>query len=162
MTTSASRKIVKAFYDALISRDPERIVSFVADDVDWLIIGPVEIFPFCGRHRGRAQVLTVFSRLVPDVITVTRYDQEYLLVDGQCASSFSRLTAIQRATGRVLNFRIAQFLRLRAGKIVELRSLVDTLDAAQQALGRPIDLTAGAPTRGPAPDGRAGSVTWLC
>src|SRR5689334_18174430 len=104
MRTSSSRRIVRAFYDALISRDPQRIVGFVSEDVDWLIIGPVEIFPFCGRHRGRAQVLSVFSRMVPDVITVTRYDQEYLLVDGQCAASFSRLTAIQRATGRVLNF----------------------------------------------------------
>jgi ketosteroid isomerase-like protein len=160
MTTS--RRIVRAFYDALISRDPQRIVSFVAEDVDWLIIGPVEIFPFCGRHRGRTQVLVVFARMVPEVITVTRYDQEYLLVDGQCASSFSRITAIQRATGRVLNFRIAQFLRLRDGEIAEFCSLVDTLDAAQQVLGRPIDLTGGAPAAGIAPADRAGNVTWLC
>jgi ketosteroid isomerase-like protein len=47
---------------------------------------------------------------------------------------------MQRATGRMLSFRIVNFLRLRDGKVVEFREFTDTLDLTQQALGRFLDV----------------------
>jgi ketosteroid isomerase-like protein len=143
MVAPVSRKTVTDFYAALASRDADRIASFVADQVDWLIIGPVEFLHFCGQRRTRAEVHEVFARLVPEILDVTSYDQDYVLVDGDLVAALGRLTAIQRRTRRVVSFRLAHFMRFRDDKIVEYRSLIDTLDAAEQMLGREVDLSAG-------------------
>ena len=143
MGAAISRKTVTDFYAALASRDADRIASFVAEQVDWLIIGPVEFLHFCGQRRTRAEVHEVFARLVPEILDVTSYDQDYVLVDGDLVAALGRLTATQRRTRRVVSFRLAHFMRFRDDKIVEYRSLIDTLDAAEQMLGREVDLSAG-------------------
>jgi ketosteroid isomerase-like protein len=141
MVDAVSRETVNDFHAALASRDASRIVSFVADEVDWLMIGPVDVMPFFGQRHSKAEVYDIFARQIPDVLEVTGYAQEYLLVDADLASSLDRLTATQRRTGRTISYRLANFMRFRDGKIVALVSLVDTLDAAEQLLGRQIDLS---------------------
>jgi hypothetical protein len=39
------RSTVESFYTAIASRDPDRIAPFLADDVEWLLRGPVDVFP---------------------------------------------------------------------------------------------------------------------
>jgi len=46
----------------------------------------------------------------------------------------------QRASGRVIQLFIADFLRFRDGRIVEMREFMDSFDAVQQVLGREIYL----------------------
>jgi len=43
---------------------------------------------------------------------------------------------VSRATGRSVQGVLAHFIRFRDGKIVELREFMDSLHAAEQALGR--------------------------
>lgn len=81
-------------------------------------------------------MLELFGCLIPDMFDVKPYEQEYLLVDGNCAAAFSRLTGTQRPSGRVISYRIAHFMRFRHDKVAEFRSIIDTLDAAEQVLGR--------------------------
>jgi len=40
------------------------------------------------------------------------------------------------STGRVLRMRIASFLRLQDGRVIEYREFIDSFDALEQALGR--------------------------
>ena len=143
MPAAVSRKTVADFYAALASRDADRIASFVADQVDWLVIGPVEFMHFCGQRRTRSEVRDVFARLVPEVLDVSSYLQDYVLVDGDLAAALGRLTATQRRTRRVVSFRLANFMRFRDDKIIEYRSLIDTLDAVEQMIGREVDLSPG-------------------
>ena len=65
---------------------------------------------------------------------------EELLVDGDRAATVSRVTALQRGTNRVISYRQAQFFRFRDNKIVSYRAILDSFDAAEQLLGRAIDL----------------------
>jgi len=53
------------FLDVLITRDPERIAPYLADDVDWLIVGPIELFSYCGQHFGKEAVLAAYGQLIP-------------------------------------------------------------------------------------------------
>ena len=46
------RPTVEAFYRASAARDLEGVASFLADDVDWLVQGPVDVFPFLGQRHG--------------------------------------------------------------------------------------------------------------
>ncbi len=145
MAERVKRALVEAFYDALHiamkRRGTEALAGLLADDVDFMIIGPVELLPYCGPRRGRAAAAAAY-REIGETLDVTTYQRDYLLVDRDCASSFIRLVATQRATRRVLSYRIAHFLRFRGGQVCEFRCLVDSLDAAEQVLGRPLDLSA--------------------
>jgi len=72
---------------------------------------------------------------------VTVFAPEYLLVDGNSAAGFNRITATQRANGRVLTCRGANFMRFRNGKIYEYRSIIDSLETIEQILGHRLDLS---------------------
>jgi ketosteroid isomerase-like protein len=139
MTEPSIRPIVEAFYKASVVRDIDRIMSFVADDVDWLVQGPVDIFAFLGQRRGKAAVLDGFAEIVRK-LDVTGYKVEALLVDGDRAAALIRLTANVRATGKVMSVRTSQFSRYRDGKVIEMRAVLDSYDMVEQVLGRTIDL----------------------
>ena len=46
-----------------MTRDPELIAPYIADDADWLIVGPIELFPYCGQHVGKEAVLAAYGRI---------------------------------------------------------------------------------------------------
>ena len=129
-----ARDFAEAFFSALGTRDPAQIEPFVADDADWLIIGPIELFPFCGQHFGKETVLAAYERM-RDTNTNQSATREYMITDGESASALTRLTDANRSTGRILTIRLAQFARFRDGKVVEFCSMTDTLGAAEQVVG---------------------------
>ena len=65
-----------------------------------------------------------------------------MLVEGNGVASLSRITAVHVRSGRVMIFRLAQFAEFRDRKLVSLKAVFDSFDAVEQALGRPIDLSA--------------------
>jgi ketosteroid isomerase-like protein len=138
-----TREFAESFFDALSSREPARIVPFVADDADWLIVGPIELFPYCGQHYGKEAVLLAYGRMA-QTNTTARYARDFMMTDGECASALTRLTDVQRATGREMIIRLAQFARFRDGKAYEFCSIIDTLGAAEQVVGRPLIVDAPA------------------
>jgi ketosteroid isomerase-like protein len=145
MTTGITRDLVRDYFQACLSRDPERVGRCLADDVEWSLGGPVDLLPFCGQRRGRDAVVDTIVRLVPSLIRLTNLDVEELLVDGDRAAALVRLTATHAETGRTISYRNAQFLRFQSGKLVELRALIDTFDAAEQVLGHPINTSLDVP-----------------
>ena len=56
MTDTVPRSVVDAFYEAWAARDADRVLTFLTDDVEWTISGPVDVLPFCGSRRGREAV----------------------------------------------------------------------------------------------------------
>jgi len=141
MTETTIRPIVEAFYKASAERDIATALSYIDDNVDWLVQGPIDVFAFFGQRRGKAAVMEGY-REIGRRLDITGYDVESLLVDGDRAAALIRLTAIVVATGKVMSVRTSQFSRFRNGKIVEMRAVVDSYDMAEQALGRPLDVNA--------------------
>jgi ketosteroid isomerase-like protein len=146
MTTPVSRQLVQALFEARLSRDPARIAPFLHDDVEWSIAGPVDLMHFCGERHGKQQVINAIVEDVPSQLKVTRMDVEELLIDGDRAATFVRLSATHTGTNRNVSYRCAQFLRFRDGKLVEFRALMDSFDAAEQVLGHAINTSLDAPT----------------
>jgi ketosteroid isomerase-like protein len=140
MTEPISRALVEAFYAAYVSRDSRRIGEFLDDDVEWHIAGPVEVMQVCGQWRGKRAVIDRFARVIPQVIDFKRLDRECLLVDGDCSALFGRITCRHIASGRTISHRVAHFARYRSGKVLSLRILNDSLDAAEQYIGHRINL----------------------
>ncbi len=137
--TETIRPLVEEFYRASAERDVERVADILADDVDWLVQGPVDVFPFLGQRRGKSAVLDGY-REIARKLDVTGYEVEQLLVDGNCAAALIRLTSVVVATGKVMSVRTSQFSRFRDGKLVQMHAVLDTFDLVEQTIGRPLDV----------------------
>lgn len=142
MSEPISRATVEAFYQAYAERDADKIAPFLDDDVEWSISGPVDVLPFCGTRHGKAAVLDMVVRLIPEVFRVFSFVPDAMLVDGDQAATLSRLSA-KSSDGRVISYRLAHFVRFRAGKVIRNLSLIDSFDAVEQVLGHPLDLREG-------------------
>jgi ketosteroid isomerase-like protein len=140
MAEPTIRALAEIFYRASATRDIDRAMSLIADDVDWLVQGPVDVFPFLGQRHGKAAVLEGY-REIARKLQITAYDVEALLVDRDRVAALIRLSSIIRATGRVMTVRTSQFSRFRNGRIVEMRAVIDTYDMVEQTLGRSLGAT---------------------
>ncbi len=139
MAESATRETVRDLYDAYARRDFERIAALLHDDIDWMIYAPVPVFPFAGPRRGRAAVLQAMGGIA-EQYAVESYTPEIVLVDGDRAAVVSDASFRQRATERILRFRVANFLRFEDGQLIEFREFLNSFDAVEQALGRSLKL----------------------
>jgi ketosteroid isomerase-like protein len=135
MTTEETRTLVRTLYEAYAQGDGAKVATLVDDDIDWIIHGPVQLFPFMGPRRGKAEVLETLAGISKDY-TLERYEPIWMVVDGDRAAVQSKAAFTQRSTNRRLSFNIATFLRVRDGRIVEFVELSNTFDLAEQALGR--------------------------
>ena len=138
MSIGISPEQVREYFDATVARDAVRLSHILDDQVVWTLAGPVDLIPFCGQRRGKQEVIDTITRLTPSLIRLTGMEIEELLLDGDRAAAFIRVSATHCVTGRTISYRNAHFMRFRDGKLVELRAVIDSFDAAEQVLGHPI------------------------
>jgi ketosteroid isomerase-like protein len=134
MDTEQTRATVTALYDAYTRRDFENVAMLLGDDIDWIIYAPVDVFPFAGRRRCRKDVLTALAGIA-ELYSIDSYKPEIIIVDGDRAAVMSDVSFVQRASGRTLRFKLANFLRFKDGKVVEFSEFMNTFDVVEQALG---------------------------
>jgi ketosteroid isomerase-like protein len=133
---------VQAFYEALARRDLEAVLGFLSDDVEWKFLGPVEIFPFCGQRRGKAAVIDHFTRHSP-LFSIRRTEPDELVIDGNRAASFSKLTAVEKGSGRIITYHCAHFVTFQDGLVVSLHAIADTFGMIEQLQG--VEIVVGPP-----------------
>ncbi len=143
MSDHPMRGFVRAFCDALSAREPARIAPLIHDDIDWTVFGPVDLLPFFGHRKGQAAVLSMLGRIAEN-LQLRGCDMERALTDGDHAAIMMRVIARDLRSSRTLSLRLALFAQFSGDKLTVLRAVFDTFDAAEQALGRHIDLSAAA------------------
>jgi ketosteroid isomerase-like protein len=139
VTGNDTRAIVKSFYEAYAAGDLDRVAALIHDDIEWIMYGPVQVFPFQGPRKGKAQVLDVLAAIGKDY-ALERYVPDIIIVEGERAAVVSDAAFMQRATKRTLSIRLANFLRFSDGRLIEFREFTDTFDVVEQALGRWLDV----------------------
>ena len=97
------------------------------------------MFPFLGARRGREAVLEVIKQIAHNV-RVHRFDRETIMLGVDSASSMLRYSLTALDSNKPISLRIAHFAQFKAGRLFNIRVLVDTFDLVEQALGRPIHL----------------------
>ena len=135
LSNDATRATVRDLYDAYARGDDQRVAAMIDDDIDWVMHGPVQVFPFVGPRHGKADVLTALAAVAKDY-ALERYEPEIVIADGDRAAVLLNVAFRQRATNRLLTFRMVDLLRFRDGRVVEFREFSDTFDVVEQALGR--------------------------
>jgi ketosteroid isomerase-like protein len=139
MTEHSLWRFSRALHRAINERRFEDVEALIDDDVDWAIYGPIDMFPFLGARRGREAVVEVIRQIAHNV-RVHRFDRETMMLGVDSASSMLRYSLTALDSNKPISLRIAQFAQFKAGKLLNIRVLVDTFDLVEQALGRPIHL----------------------
>lgn len=143
MSYDVPRSVVEAFYKVYAARDVAKIAEFLHDEVEWVISGPIDLLPFCGTHRGKAEVIDVIGRQIPMVMRTFSFVPDAILVQDDQAAVLSRQSSRRTEDGRAISYRAANFLRFRDGKVVENVSLIDSFDAVEQVLGHQLAVAGG-------------------
>jgi ketosteroid isomerase-like protein len=139
LSGAGTRETVRELYATYEKRDFDRFAALLHDDIDWVIYGPVQVFSFAGRRRGRAAVLEALAGIA-EAYALESYKPEVMIVDGDRAAVLSDARFTQRATHRTLRFRVANFLRIEDGRLIEFREFADSFDQVEQALGHAVEL----------------------
>ena len=139
MSEGGTRETVRALYDAYVERSFDRFAALIHDDIDWVIHGPMAVFPFAGLRRGRPAVLQALAGMALSY-SLDSYRPDFIIVDGDRAAIMADVALTQHATGRILRFRVANFIRVQDGRLIEFREFADSFDQVEQALGRVVEL----------------------
>ncbi len=137
--TGSARAVILEIQDAFRKSDYARIAALYHDDVDWVFHGPASVFPDVGRRTGKVAVFKTFAAL-NTMYQFTRHVTDHLIAEGDWAAGVADVTMVQRASGRVIQCKIASFHRVRDGKVIEYRGFTDSFDAAEQVLGHELQL----------------------
>lgn len=139
MTEHSLWRFSRAWHRALNERQSDDLAAVLDDEVDWRIYGPVDMFPFFGVRRGRAEVLDV-CRQIADNVRIHRYDREAVMLGIDTASSMVRYSLTALDSNKPISLRLAHFAQFKAERLISMRILIDTFDLIEQVVGKPIDL----------------------
>ena len=137
--SDGARAAILEIQDGFRKGDYARIAACYHDDVDWLFHGPTSVFPEVGRRRGKVAVFKALAALNA-LYRFERYVTDGLIAEGDYAAGIADVTLVQRASGRTIQCRIASFYKVRDGLVVEYRGFTDSFDAAEQVLGRELNV----------------------
>ena len=139
MTEHSLWRFSRALHSAINDRQQEDLATVIDEDVEWAIYGPIDMFPFLGSRRGKAAVLEV-CRQIADNVRIHRFDRESIMLGVDSAASMIRYSLTAIDSNKPISLRLAHFAQFKAGRLSNIRVLIDTFDLVEQALGHPIHL----------------------
>jgi ketosteroid isomerase-like protein len=139
MTEHSLWRFSRALHRAINDRQFDDLTATLDDDVDWAIYGPIDMFPFLGARRGKDAVVEVVKRIA-DNVRVHRFDRETIMLGVDSAASMMRYSLTSLESSKPISLRIAHFAQFKAGRLSNIRVLVDTFDLVEQALGQSLHL----------------------
>jgi len=121
--STAPADVVRRQYLASARGDLAALRASLADDVEWTEMAG---FPLAGTYRTPEGVTTnVMEALGRDWHDWTAHDDTYV-VDRDNVVVLARYTAINKATGKHIDVRVAHHFVVRGGRIVRFEQFVDT------------------------------------
>jgi len=119
----APADVVRRQYLASAAGDLEALRATLAPDVEWTEMAG---FPLAGTYRTPEGVTAgVMESLARDWDDWTAHDDTYI-TQGESVVVLARYTAVNKATGKQLNVRVAHHFTVRGGQIVRFEQFTDT------------------------------------
>jgi ketosteroid isomerase-like protein len=134
------KKRIYQIYEAFSAGRLDLLADVFDENVDFITNAPSEVFPYLGRRMGRAEVIKAL-RSVHNEFEALSFLPIWMVTERDTAGVILSIHATQKATGRIIRFFAAHFLRFREDRILEYRAIMDSLEAVQQVLGREFDLS---------------------
>jgi len=134
MSTQENVQIVKDFFAAMGSGDKQRLLSLVAEDIEWII--PGEDWPLAGTLRGHAELTDVLQKASEKVETSFPEPPEFM-AQGDRVLVVGFATGKIKATNKTFEDHWVFAITVRNGKVTMIREYIDT-----QALARASEMDA--------------------
>lgn len=139
MTEHSLWRFARALHRAINERQTDQLEAVLDENIDWAIYGPIDMFAFFGARRGKHAVIDTIRR-IGDTVRLHRFDREAVMLADDSAASLMRYSLTPANSSRPISVRVAQFTYFRAGRLTNLRAVIDTFDLVEQSLGRQIHL----------------------
>jgi len=137
MVANLNRARVLKFLEIFYSGNVEAALSCCSDDIEFFANAPTDFLPHMGHHRGKDEVRKMWQT-VNARYSEMRYDVPIIVAEGDKVAANIRVFFRKQGSGRVMQFDLAAFYTLRAGRITHIREILDTYDVVQQVLERDI------------------------
>ena len=119
----APADVVRRQYLASAAGDLEALRATLALDVEWTEMAG---FPLAGTYRTPEGVTAnVMEKLAAEWESWTAHDDTYV-VDGENVVVLARYTAVNKATRKPIDVRVAHHFTVRGGTIVRFEQFTDT------------------------------------
>src|SRR5450631_4372718 len=133
MSIEENIQTVKNFFAAMGSGDRQRLLSLVAEDIEWII--PGDSWPLAGTHRGHAGLADVLQN-ASEMETSFPEPPEYV-AQGDRVLVVGVATGKIKATNRAFKDDWVFAITVQNGKVTKIREYIDT-----QALARASEMDA--------------------
>src|ERR1700720_396730 len=134
MSTQENVQTVKDFFAAMGGGDKQRLLSLVAEDIEWII--PGEDWPLAGTHRGHAGLAAVLQKASEEVETSFPEPPEFV-AQGDRVLVVGVATGKIKATNKPFKDDWVFDITVRDGKVTNIQDYIDT-----QALARASEMAA--------------------
>jgi ketosteroid isomerase-like protein len=139
MVENLNRQRVLKFLDAFYSRNIEGALACCSDGIDFIAHAPVDILPYMGHRRGKAEVGEMW-RTIHARYSSMRYEIPIIVVEEDKVALTLRTFLRKQRNDRVVQIDIAVFCTFRDGRISQIRQFLDSFDLVQQMLERDVTM----------------------
>ena len=137
MVANLNRARVLKFLEIFYSGNVEAALSCCSDDIEFFANAPTDFLPHMGHHRGKDDVRKTWQT-IHGRYSEMRYDVPIIVAEGDKVAVAIRVFFRKQENRRMVQFDLAGFYTLRAGRITYIREILDTYDLVQQVLERDI------------------------
>jgi uncharacterized protein len=133
---SANREAVRHIHDpdegGSLRRDP--LFELLDEEVEWQALGPIDLFPWAGTHRGHDGVRRWFDRLNA-AMAYERFELLELYAEDETVVEVIAAAGKARVTGLRFASEVVRIWTFHEGKAIRVRSYYDTHGYAAALLG---------------------------
>ncbi|HEU4852281.1 MAG TPA: nuclear transport factor 2 family protein [Telluria sp.] len=124
MDEHANTHLIRQCYDSFFKGDIERLLSFMAPDIEW-DIPQMEGVPFSGKRHGIEQVREFFKTM-DDCQKPLEFHPGEFLVQGDRVVVFGHFEWAVNATGTEFASDFVHSFKIRHGQVAALHEFMDT------------------------------------
>jgi ketosteroid isomerase-like protein len=129
-------RILKAAYQAYSRGNGQAFLDAMHDDVVVEYCAPADIFPFAGPLRGKQAVIRGVGQIAAEYEWL-KFNLNHLLVDGDLAVVLTSGRIRHRQTMAEVKVDMVDVVRMRDGRIADVKEYFDSLGVAKKAGLRP-------------------------
>lgn len=129
MNEQENVKIMKAAYEAFSKGDISSVFSSLAEDAEYIGVGPSGVIPWAGTYTGHEQIGQFFTRL-GDALDFQAFSAQEFIAQGDNLAVVLHGRYKVKSNGKVFETNPQHIVTFRGGKIVRLIALDDTATIA--------------------------------
>lgn len=129
MNEQANTKVMQQAYEAFSKGDIQAVFGFLAEDAEYIGVGPSGVIPWAGTYNGHEQIGQFFTRL-GEALDFQAFSAQEFIAQGDKLAVVLHGRYKVRSNGKVFETNPQHIVTFRDGKVIRLIALDDTATIA--------------------------------